>query len=93
MDAMGHAVKVDLELPEAVSDAARAVALKRAHESAVLALWEVEAFSTREAAEELGLSYHDFLDLLTARGIPVVQGSMDMGVVEAARLKLAGDRP
>lgn len=42
-------------------------------ESAVIKLWEAGHLSTREAAGQLQLSYHDFLDLLGSRGVPVVR--------------------
>src|SRR5947209_3582856 len=61
--------RVTLEVPEDVSEEAR----KKALEAAVLALWEEGALSTGVAAAELDLTRHDFLDLLTARGIPVVR--------------------
>ena len=59
----------------------------------VLTLWQEEQISTRVAAEELGLTYREFLDLLAARGIPVVDGSFEMEPIEAAKQKLAGGRP
>jgi hypothetical protein len=39
---------------------------------------------------ELGLSYHDFLDLLAERGIPVVHGGeINVTAIEEASRKLA----
>jgi predicted DNA-binding protein (UPF0251 family) len=87
------AVKVTVEVPDGTSEATKEVAQRKAHEAAVLALWEAEQFSTREAAEELGIAYADFLDLLTAKGIPVVRGTFDTEPIEEARRKLAGGRP
>jgi predicted HTH domain antitoxin len=64
-------VRVHVEVPEEIGDEAKAAAETRAHEAAVLALWESGKLSASRAAEELGLSAHGFLDLLAARGLPV----------------------
>jgi hypothetical protein len=83
------ASKVILKVPQEISEQAK----QKAHEAAVLALWELGELSTGEAAEELGLSHHDFLDLLAARGMPVERGPLDMGVIDEARRKLATGQP
>jgi predicted HTH domain antitoxin len=62
-------------------------------EAAVLALWEAEEISTGEAAEELGLSRHDFLDLLARKGISFERGPLAAETIEAACRKLTKDRP
>jgi predicted HTH domain antitoxin len=83
-------VKITLELPEEVDSEARAEAVARAHEAAVLSLWQAGKMTIREAALELGLSYHDFLDLLAARGIPVVRGGeINIEAIEQASRKLS----
>ncbi len=86
-------VRVTVEVPDGTPDATKEVVQNKAHEAAVLALWEAERLSTREAAEELGLAYADFLDLLAAKGIPVVRGTFETEPIEEARRKLAGGRP
>lgn len=86
---MAKTARVRLELPEGISDHAR----DRAREAAVLALWEAAEFSTGEAAEELGLTYHDFLDLLAARGIPAESGPLNRQAIEEARRRLSDGRP
>ena len=58
-------------------------ALTKAREAAVLALWEAGVISASRAAEELGLSAHEFLDLLAAKGLPVIR-DFDPAVVEEA---------
>ena len=65
----------------------------RVEEAAVLALWEAGELSTRRAAEELGLSYREFLDLLAARGIPVESGPLNLQAIEEAERKLASGQP
>jgi hypothetical protein len=40
----------------------------------VLARWRQPQLTIREAADELSLSYREFLDLLTERGIAIEQG-------------------
>src|SRR5207248_11479498 len=83
------AVKVTLEVPDEVSKETKTVAEHKAHESAVLAVWEAGEILTRQAAAELGLTYYDFLDLLAVRGIPVERGPLNLEAVEDARKKLA----
>jgi hypothetical protein len=85
-------VRVSIDAPETIGEAARLVAEERAREAAVLSLWEQAELSTRQAADELGLHYQDFLDLLTAKGIPVERGEPNLAAVEDARCKLAGRR-
>ena len=87
-----RAIKVNLEVPEGVSEEERAVAEQRGREAVVLSLWEADQLSTREAAEELGLSYGDFLDLLAARGIPVERGELNLEAIRAASQRLADER-
>ena len=71
-------------------EASRAGVAGKAREAEVLALWEAEHLSIREAAQELDLSYADFLDLLAAKGIPVARGGFDPVSLADARRKLAG---
>jgi predicted HTH domain antitoxin len=86
-------IKVTVDLPDGISDLLKENAQRHAEEATVLMLWEEAALSTREAAEELGLSYADFLDLLAARGIPVERGPLNLEALEEAKRKLASDRP
>jgi Uncharacterised protein family (UPF0175) len=83
------ASKVILNVPQEISDPAK----QKAHEAAVLALWELGELSTGEAAEELGLSHHDFLDLLAAKGLPVERGPLNLEAIDEARQKLATRQP
>lgn len=87
---MSKGIKVELEVPEGISEEAREHAEGEAREAAVLALWRQQHLTIREAAEELGLTYREFLDLLTSRGIAVEQESMDLEALASARQKLAG---
>src|SRR5438034_5522113 len=82
------AVKVNLEMPEGIPDPIRAAAQSRAEEAVVLELWEAGELSTRRAAEELGLNYRGFLDLLAAKGIPVESGPLNLKAIEEAEAKL-----
>ncbi len=83
-------VKVRVEAPAEVSDQAKALAQRKAHEAAVLALWQEGELSSSRAAEELSLSVHDFLDLLAAHGLPVESGPLNLTAIEQARQRLAG---
>jgi predicted HTH domain antitoxin len=78
------ATKVTLEVPEGISAQARQKAL----EAAVLALWEAGELSASRAAEELGLSAHEFLDLLAAKGLPILR-DFDPAAVQSAERKLS----
>ncbi len=89
---MTRTVKVTVEAADTVSPKARERAERQAQEAAVLELWQQQELTIREAAEELGLTYRQFLELLAARGIPVEQGPMDEKVLDTARQKLAGQR-
>jgi Uncharacterised protein family (UPF0175) len=81
--------KVILKVPQEISEPAK----QKAHEAAVLTLWELGELSTGEAAEELGLSHHDFLDLLAAKGMPVERGPLNLEAIDEARRKLATGQP
>lgn len=87
---MAKTVKVNLEVPAGISDQARDRAQREADEAAVLALWQQQELTLREAAEELGLTYRGFLDLLAAKDIPVERGPVDLEALQAARLEVAG---
>jgi hypothetical protein len=83
-------IRVNVELPDHIGDEAKTAAETQAHEAAVLAVWQAGKLTNREAAMELGLTYHDFLDLLAARGMPVVHGGeINVEAIEAASRKLA----
>jgi predicted HTH domain antitoxin len=86
-------VRVTLEIPDGVSPQVREAIQSRTEEVAVLALWEAGELSTRRAAEELGLSYRDFLDLLATRSIPVERGEINLKAIEEAQRRLAKERP
>jgi predicted HTH domain antitoxin len=88
----GKTIKVQVDMPEGVSDESKQAAEQKAHEAAVLTLWEAGELSTREAAAELSLPYHEFLDLLNERGIPVESGMFDAEALEKAKRHLA-ERP
>jgi predicted HTH domain antitoxin len=80
--------KISLNVPPEIS----APAKKKAYEAAILALWEDGAISASRAAEELGLTAHEFLDLLAVKGLPIVRGFDPQMVAEVQRKLAAGDR-
>ena len=90
---MTKSVKVNVEVPEGVSEETKEAAQRKAHETTVLHLWESGDLSTRDAAAELGLAYHEYLELLAARGIPVVNGTFDPEALEKARRDHAVRKP
>jgi predicted HTH domain antitoxin len=86
-------IKVTVEVPDEVGEHSREIAQARAQEAVVLALWQQQELTVREAADELGLSYREFLDLLTERGIPIEREPTDGLALKKARQKLANDQP
>jgi predicted HTH domain antitoxin len=90
---MPKTMRVNLEVPPGISDQARENAERQAYQAAALALWQEQQMTIREAAEELGLTYRGFLDLLAARGISVERGPLDLQALEEARQKLIAGPP
>jgi predicted transcriptional regulator len=88
-----QALTIDLEVPEGISDTAKETAASRAREAFILSLWEQAELTIREAAQELGLTYRDFLDLLAARGIPVERGELNLEVIDQAAGKTDASSP
>jgi hypothetical protein len=84
-------IEVDLRLPEEISLAARQKAERLAREAVILVLVEEGELTLRRGADELGLSYHEMLDLMEARGIPAVRGPLDLDALEQTRRKLVGE--
>lgn len=62
----------------------RAAARRNALEWAVIGLWREGRLSTRQAAEELDLGYLDYLDLLTAKGVPALSNQLETDELENA---------
>src|SRR5579864_7383152 len=85
-------IRVKIEVPEGTSHQARQSAEHKAHEAAVLAVWQAGEISIRQAAGELGLTYYDFLDLLAAKSIPVESGAFDEEALDRACLLLGTSR-
>jgi hypothetical protein len=81
-------VRVELHLPEGTAPSARTAAQRGAEEGAVLRLWQAGELSTRQAAEELGLLYADFLELATSHGIAIEQAPPDEDIIAAAARRL-----
>lgn len=75
-------LKISLKLA-AMSPDEMQHAERDAREGAVIGLWQAGRLSTREAAEQLGLGYHDFLDLLTQKNVPVVDGNFRVDELNA----------
>lgn len=85
MKELNVSIQLDEDVPAPVILEARRAAL----ESAILKLWEGGHLSTRQAAAQLGLTYTDYLDLLSARGLPACNAvSVREDVVEEAARKI-----
>jgi predicted HTH domain antitoxin len=85
-----RSIKVNVEAPEEISPQAKELAQRKAHEAAVLELWQQGELSASRAAEEMALTIHDFLDLLAAHGLPVESGPLNLTAIEQAKQRLAG---
>lgn len=87
-------VHLTVKLPKDVPDDDKNLQLARKEglETMVVRLWQGGHLSTREAAGQLGLTYPDYLDLLDAKGIPVVTEMADEQALERAHRKLQGAR-
>lgn len=68
-------VRVSVRLPRKTAREAE-LAQKDAHEWAVIGLWRDGHISTREAAAILEVSYHEYLDLLTRKKVPVLSDDL-----------------
>jgi predicted DNA-binding protein (UPF0251 family) len=87
---MSKVLDIKIELPDTVPEETARLAEIKAQEAVVLTLWMEEELTTRQAAAELGLSYDEFLDVLTERGIPIERGCLDLRAIEVAEEKLSG---
>lgn len=63
----------------------------KAREGAILVLWQAGAFTIREAAASLGITYRNFLDLLAQHKIPVITEPPDQAAVEEAWRQLQSE--
>jgi predicted HTH domain antitoxin len=90
---LAKTIHVNLEMPEGISEESKEAAAHQAREAAILAVWERGELTIRTAAAELGLTYHEFLDLLADRGLPVCHGTLDLAALEDAERKLAEGLP
>jgi hypothetical protein len=81
-------LKIDIPLPEAVSDEALQLARELARETVILTLQQQGELTIREAAAGLGLTYSDYLSLLADRGLPAANADTDPAVLEKLRRSL-----
>ena len=69
----GGAVKLEVDIPigeDAIDESVKSRLRHDALEAAVLRLFEERRISSAAAAEDLGLTRHQFMELTTRRGIP-----------------------
>jgi len=86
-----HRIKVTVEGPDIADTDAKAMAERKAREAAILALVDAAAISIGKGAEELSLTMHEMLELMAARGLPVVRGPLNPLPESASPDKLASD--
>jgi predicted HTH domain antitoxin len=86
-------VKLELEIPipeGSLDDRAKERVRRDAHEAAVLRLFDERRISSAEAAQDLGMTRIEFMDLARRRGIPhydytaqnLAEDLADLGKVE-----------
>jgi predicted HTH domain antitoxin len=85
MTTVPETITIHLTIPEDLPHDAREHTQREATVAGVLALWQRQHLTIREAAEELGLTYQEFLELLDQRGLPVERGPLDLTALEEAR--------
>jgi predicted HTH domain antitoxin len=82
------ATKTTVEVETGISEASRSPEERVAREAAILARWQNAELTIREAAEQLGLSYNEFLELLAARQIPVERSPLALETIQATLRQL-----
>jgi hypothetical protein len=85
---MLRTVVIRLDVPDTTSEEALQVAERVAKEAAVLALQQRGELTMGEAADELGLTYGGYLELLAEKGLPATCDGTDREVMEALRQQL-----
>jgi hypothetical protein len=85
---MLRTLEIHLDLPDTTSEESLRVAGRMAKEAAVLALQQRGELTIGEAAEELGLTYGGYLDLLAEKGLPATCEGSEPKVMEALRQQL-----
>ncbi len=87
---MANTIKLSVEFPESlVADLwiDEATVSAKMKEAVVLDLFRQKRISIRKGAELLGLSYREFLDLLSRRQVPVTdyeEGEIDCDLLQRA---------
>jgi predicted HTH domain antitoxin len=85
-------VRYSFDEPDEASGQRKQAVQSCVDELLCLELWKQGDMSTRQAAEALGLTYREFLDLLADRGIPVEDGEFDPKAIEEAQKILTDGR-
>lgn len=75
-------INIRIEIPDVLSKEEEAILSNKAKEGAILALYETNNISVRQAAKALGLTLYDFLDLLGKKGIPIIRGEVNPQTIE-----------
>ncbi len=73
---MERTIDLKIEIPEGITETEEAALLAKAREGAILALFEANSISARQAAKALGLTLYDFLEFLAKKGIPCLRGEI-----------------
>jgi predicted HTH domain antitoxin len=81
---------IRIDVPKDVSDKAARFAEAKAREAAVIALQQEGELTIREAAEELGLSYEGYLNLLASRELPISKEASDQTAIDELRQAVLG---
>ncbi len=85
---MPKVVDIRVEIPDAVTEQGLKLAEAIARQSVLIALQQRGELTIREAAAALGLSYEQYLQLLTDRELGLSRFEQDPAVLELLRQKL-----
>jgi hypothetical protein len=85
---MLRTLEISLDVPDSTSEESLRVAERVAKEAALLALQQCGELTMGEAADELGLPYGGYLDLLAEKGLPATCDGTEPQVMEALRQQL-----
>lgn len=66
-----------VELPRDLSEERMTRVRQRVLETIIIDMWQAKELSTREAADQLGMTYREYLDLLGYYRVPVTKISDD----------------
>jgi hypothetical protein len=89
---MGKMLTIQIEVADDTSDEALPLAEQAGREAAVLFLQQEGELSIREAAAALALTYTQYMDLLTEKGLPATADCTDPALLEKLLQRIEAQR-